>query len=78
MTALRPGVSWKDMHLLANRVTLEDLTRAGVLTGRYREILKNKKCKGVGTYSQIPRGGGGDHWYQIQVYIPELYQRQVN
>ena len=33
LAALKPGVSWREMHLLANRVVLEDLTAAGVLTG---------------------------------------------
>ena len=33
LSALKPGVSRRDMHLLANRVALEDLTEAGILTG---------------------------------------------
>ncbi|XP_023340154.1 xaa-Pro dipeptidase [Eurytemora carolleeae] len=33
LATLKPGVSWRDLHLLANRVILEDLTAAGVLTG---------------------------------------------
>lgn len=37
--ALKPGVSWRDLHLLANRVVLEDLTAAGVLTGNVDEMM---------------------------------------
>eukprot|EP00088_Acartia_fossae_P035523 TRINITY_DN3662_c0_g1_i8.p1 TRINITY_DN3662_c0_g1~~TRINITY_DN3662_c0_g1_i8.p1 ORF type:complete len:513 (+),score=108.77 TRINITY_DN3662_c0_g1_i8:24-1541(+) len=39
LAALRPGVSWRDMHLLANRTVLEDLTAAGVLTGNIDEMM---------------------------------------
>jgi len=37
--ALKPGVSWRDMHLLANRVVLEDLAAAGILTGSIDEMM---------------------------------------
>jgi len=38
-SALKPGVSWRDMHLLANRVVLEDLAAAGILTGSVDEMM---------------------------------------
>jgi len=38
-SALKPGVSYRDMHLLANRVSLEDLTAAGILTGSVDEMM---------------------------------------
>ncbi len=36
----RPGVSWVDMHLLANRVTLEHLKAAGLLEGSIDDMMK--------------------------------------
>jgi Xaa-Pro dipeptidase len=43
LAAVRPGVVWSDMHLLANRIVLEDLTAAGV-GGKYTHaIFKNSK-----------------------------------
>jgi len=39
LAALRPGVCWKEMHLLANRVVLEDLTAGGVLTGSVDDMM---------------------------------------
>jgi len=35
----KPGVMWADMHLLANRVVLEDLTSAGILQGSVEEMM---------------------------------------
>lgn len=37
--SLRPGVSWRDMHLLANRVMLQELTAAGIFTGSVDEMM---------------------------------------
>jgi len=37
--ACRPGVSWSDMHLLANRVILEELLAAGILRGSVDEMM---------------------------------------
>ena len=37
---LKPGVSWVDMHKLANRITLEDLVKAGILKGDVDEMMK--------------------------------------
>jgi Xaa-Pro dipeptidase len=31
--AMKPGVSWMDMHALAYRTTLQELTRHGLLKG---------------------------------------------
>jgi len=39
MAALKPGVSWKDMHLLAERVSLEALKAGGLLTGDVDEMM---------------------------------------
>ncbi|XP_076808730.1 xaa-Pro dipeptidase-like [Clavelina lepadiformis] len=38
--ALKPGVSWADMHRLANRVQLEELKRIGIITGDIDDMLK--------------------------------------
>lgn len=40
--ALKPGVSWVDMHLLAERVILERLLAAGLLTGELDEMVENR------------------------------------
>ena len=40
----RPGVSWKDMHILANRKTMEHLLKAGILTGDIEDIMKANVC----------------------------------
>jgi len=37
--AIKPGVSWVDMHLLANRVVLEDLTSAGLFKGDVDDMM---------------------------------------
>ena len=37
--AMRPGVSWLDMHLLMNRVTLTHLKAAGLLQGDVEEMM---------------------------------------
>jgi len=37
--ACKPGVMWVDMHLLANRIVLEDLTTAGILQGSVDEMM---------------------------------------
>ncbi|XP_072488134.1 xaa-Pro dipeptidase isoform X2 [Notamacropus eugenii] len=40
MNAIKPGVSWPDMHRLADRVHLEELTRIGILTGNVEDMAK--------------------------------------
>lgn len=40
MAALRPGVSWVDMHKLAERKILEHLVQMGVLQGDVEEMMK--------------------------------------
>ncbi|XP_072373863.1 xaa-Pro dipeptidase isoform X4 [Scyliorhinus torazame] len=40
MSAIRPGVSWPDMHRLAERVQLEELTRIGILQGNVADMMK--------------------------------------
>lgn len=39
LAACAPGVVWSDMHLLANRIVLEDLTAAGVLQGSVDDMM---------------------------------------
>eukprot|EP01129_Flabellula_baltica_P012980 TRINITY_DN595_c1_g1_i1.p1 TRINITY_DN595_c1_g1~~TRINITY_DN595_c1_g1_i1.p1 ORF type:complete len:518 (-),score=131.96 TRINITY_DN595_c1_g1_i1:13-1479(-) len=39
--ALKPGVNWKDMHRLADRVIAEKLSEYGFLTGDIEEIMQN-------------------------------------
>ncbi|XP_050498336.1 xaa-Pro dipeptidase-like [Diabrotica virgifera virgifera] len=40
LKAIKPGVLWRDMHLLANRVLLEDLTRGGLLQGSVDDMME--------------------------------------
>jgi len=40
MAAVKPGVSWVDMHKLAERVELEELKNAGLLHGEVEEMMK--------------------------------------
>ncbi|XP_073461877.1 xaa-Pro dipeptidase [Aquarana catesbeiana] len=40
MNAVKPGVSWPDMHRLADRVHLEELTKAGILKGNVEDMIK--------------------------------------
>jgi Xaa-Pro dipeptidase len=37
--AMRPGASWADMHLLANRTILAHLLAAGLLAGEVEEMM---------------------------------------
>ncbi|XP_034237042.1 xaa-Pro dipeptidase [Thrips palmi] len=53
MSAAKPGVSWVDMHRLANRVMLAELTTGGLLKGDVDEMLK----AGLGAVFQ-PHGLG--------------------
>lgn len=39
MKAVKPGVKWTDMHLLANRIILEDLKAGGLLKGDLEEMM---------------------------------------
>lgn len=40
MAALKPGVAWTDMHLLAERTILEDLKKHGLLTGDVHAMME--------------------------------------
>ncbi|KAJ7421528.1 hypothetical protein WISP_42039 [Willisornis vidua] len=40
MRAVKPGVSWPDMHRLADRVHLEELTKIGILKGNVDDMVK--------------------------------------
>lgn len=37
--AAKPGVSWVDMHVLANKTLLEELKKGGLLKGDVNEML---------------------------------------
>jgi len=36
---VRPGADWRGLHLLANRIVLEDLTAAGLFTGNVDDMM---------------------------------------
>ena len=40
--SLKPGVFYSDMHLLAERVTLEGLKDLGLISGDVDEMLENR------------------------------------
>ena len=40
LEVLKPGIDWKDMHLLAERVTLEGLKELGLIDGEIDEMLE--------------------------------------
>lgn len=40
--ALKPGVSWTDMHLLADRTILEELKKEGLLVGDINEMMEHR------------------------------------
>lgn len=40
MNAVKPGVSWVDMHLLSDRVNLEELKKIGILRGDVDDMMK--------------------------------------
>ncbi|XP_057291704.1 xaa-Pro dipeptidase-like [Hydractinia symbiolongicarpus] len=40
MEACKPDVSWVDMHLLADRIQLEELKKLGILQGDVEEMMK--------------------------------------
>lgn len=42
LNAVKPGVTWYDMHLLADKVILEDLKSAGLLIGDVNEMLEER------------------------------------
>lgn len=42
LNAIKPGVSWIDMHLLAERVVLEELKKEGLIDGDIDEMLEKR------------------------------------
>lgn len=42
LEACKPGVNWTDMHLLADKVILEELKNAGLLVGDLNEMLEHR------------------------------------
>lgn len=61
MDAVKPGVSWVDMHLLANKVVLQNLLDFGLLNGSVDELIEQN----VGAIFQ-PHGLG--HLIGIDVH----------
>ncbi|KAK3744473.1 hypothetical protein QZH41_012875 [Actinostola sp. cb2023] len=41
MAAVKPGVSWPDMHRLSNRINLEELKKLGILRGDVDDMIKH-------------------------------------
>jgi Xaa-Pro dipeptidase len=42
IAAMRPGVSWDDIHLLAHKIAIEGLLKIGILKGNANEILQSR------------------------------------
>ena len=42
LAAVKPGVSWVDMHMLAERIELEELVKEGLLCGDVDEMLEKR------------------------------------
>ncbi|CAG2103415.1 unnamed protein product [Medioppia subpectinata] len=42
MAAVKPGVSWRDMHLLAEKTQLEEMTRHGLLRGDINDMMTSR------------------------------------
>lgn len=42
MRNVKPGVSWTDMHLLAERIQLEELKKHGLLVGDVEEMMQHR------------------------------------
>lgn len=42
LSAVKPGVSWVDMHILAERIELEEMKKEGLLVGDVDEMLENR------------------------------------
>lgn len=61
MAAAKPGVQWKDMHLLAERIELEQLAEHGLLTGNVDDMMHVR----LG-YTFMPHGLG--HLLGINVH----------
>jgi len=62
LAACKPGVLWSDMHLLANRIVLEDLTAGGVLTGSVDEMMA------VNLYGRVFQPHGLGHFMGCDVH----------
>lgn len=68
LNAAKPGVSWSDMHLLANRVMLSGLVNGGLLKGDVEEMIR----AGLGEVFQ-PHGLGhllGLDVHDVGGYLP--------
>lgn len=42
LNAVKPGVSWVEMHLLSERIILEELKKAGLLVGDVEEMIEHR------------------------------------
>lgn len=45
--ALRPEISWIDMHILAESIILDHLKNAGLLVGDLQEMVDNRFVKSI-------------------------------
>ena len=65
--AMRPGVRWPDMHLLAERALLGGLKSAGIVRGSIEEML-NKRLGAV----FMPHGARGLFRALPVTWMPQL------
>ena len=71
----KPGVSWVDMHKLANRTLLEELKKGGLLKGNVDDMMDAK----LGYYFQ-PHGLGhllGLDVHDVGGYLPNQPERST-
>jgi Xaa-Pro dipeptidase len=50
---MKPGVNWREMHLLAERLLLTELVKLGILKGDIAEMQENRVA-----YLFMPHGLG--------------------
>ena len=70
MGIVKPGVSWVDMHLLAERIILEGLIELGILNGNLEEMQEGR----VG-YLFFPHGLG--HFIGLDVHDMGGYTKET-
>ncbi|KAK4336748.1 hypothetical protein RND71_044174 [Anisodus tanguticus] len=54
LESLRPKVSWVDMHILAERVILNDLKNAGLVVGDIDEMIENSRIAEKSNVIELP------------------------